>query len=202
MALRTLAKVGEINNLSDARYCAGMGVDFAGFNLDKDSKVSPELFIAITEWIEGVKIVGEFENSSAEEIEALHDRFRFDFVQVSSPELLKTLQVSCAKILKIELENSIEEAGSVIEDVDDIVDYFLLESPKTDTISDDEARKLDIVCKRYPILLGYGLNVEKAEQLIDYINPIGIALKGGEEIRPGYKNFDELADILEALEID
>ena len=30
----------------------------------------------------------------------------------------------------------------------------------------------------------------------------GISLKGGEEIRPGYKDFDELADILEALEIE
>jgi len=30
----------------------------------------------------------------------------------------------------------------------------------------------------------------------------GIALKGGEEITPGYKDFDELADILEKLELE
>ena len=33
MALNTLTAVTEINNLSDARYCAGMGVDIIGFNL-------------------------------------------------------------------------------------------------------------------------------------------------------------------------
>ncbi|MFT7382188.1 MAG: phosphoribosylanthranilate isomerase, partial [Roseivirga sp.] len=28
------------------------------------------------------------------------------------------------------------------------------------------------------------------------------SIRGGNEIRPGYKDFDEMADILEALEID
>ena len=33
MSLQTFVKVGEITNLSDARYCAGMGVDLLGFNV-------------------------------------------------------------------------------------------------------------------------------------------------------------------------
>ena len=202
MALRTLVKVGEINNLSDARYCAGMGVDFAGFLLDADSKVSPELFIAITEWIKGVKIVGEFETADSERIEALHERFRFDFVQTSNKELLNTLNVSCAKILKLTINESIEEIESLLPEYDTIVDYFLIESNNTEVISDAEARILDRICKRYPILLGYGLNASDIEKVIDYTNPIGISLKGGDEIRPGYKNFDDLADILEAIELD
>ena len=70
MGLKTLVKVGEVSNLSDARYCAGMGVELIGFNLDKSSAnyVSIETFTAITGWIEGVEFVAEFENSSLEEI--------------------------------------------------------------------------------------------------------------------------------------
>ncbi len=37
MALKTIVKVGNITNLSDARYCAVMGVDMLGFCLNKQS---------------------------------------------------------------------------------------------------------------------------------------------------------------------
>ena len=33
--LKTLIKVSNINNLSDARYCAGMGVEMLGFSMDE-----------------------------------------------------------------------------------------------------------------------------------------------------------------------
>ena len=33
MPLKTIVKVGSITNLSDARYCAGMGVEMLGFNV-------------------------------------------------------------------------------------------------------------------------------------------------------------------------
>jgi phosphoribosylanthranilate isomerase len=36
MALKTLVKASEVNNLSDARYCAGMGVEMLGFCLDEN----------------------------------------------------------------------------------------------------------------------------------------------------------------------
>ena len=32
--LKTIVKVSEVNNLSDARYCAGMGVEYIGFSMD------------------------------------------------------------------------------------------------------------------------------------------------------------------------
>jgi phosphoribosylanthranilate isomerase len=53
-----------------------------------------------------------------------------------------------------------------------------------------------------PIVLAGGFTDEDVEGKIDSLNLFGIAMKGGDEIRPGYKDFDALADILEALEID
>ncbi len=202
MALRTLVKVGEINNLSDARFCAGMGVDFAGFNLDEGSTVSPELFLAITGWIEGIKIVGEFETSTPAQIEALHEQFNFDFVQISDIEVLTNLNVSCPKIFKININKSIQEGKELINKYNELIEYFLIESENIELINTDEAKKIEELSRQYSILLAYGINASDIEKILDTAKPLGISLKGGEEIRPGYKDFDELGDILEAIEID
>ena len=60
MALKTFVKISSVNNLSDARYCAGMGVDIIGFDLHEgsDHYVSPSKFKEIERWISGVKLAG------------------------------------------------------------------------------------------------------------------------------------------------
>jgi phosphoribosylanthranilate isomerase len=70
MALKTFVKVSTVNNLSDARYCAGMYVNWLGFNLEESSPdyLSPEKFTEITEWLSGLEYVGEFENSHPDTI--------------------------------------------------------------------------------------------------------------------------------------
>ena len=47
--LKTLVKVGEINNLSDARYSAGMGVELLGFALKHPERkvITKEEYIAM-----------------------------------------------------------------------------------------------------------------------------------------------------------
>ena len=42
MQLKTKVFVLEVNNLSDARYCAGFGVDTIAFSTDGDKKLSLE----------------------------------------------------------------------------------------------------------------------------------------------------------------
>ena len=73
MTLRTLVKISSVNNLSDARYAAGMGVELMGFNLDESSGniVAPEQFRAITGWISGVKLVGEITDTNLEAMDKL-----------------------------------------------------------------------------------------------------------------------------------
>src|SRR5688500_13658444 len=61
MPLKTLVKVGNISNLSDARYCAGMGVDLLGFNVieGQPNHLSARLYQEIRGWISGPKVVAE-----------------------------------------------------------------------------------------------------------------------------------------------
>ena len=60
--LKTFVIVGEISNLSDARYCAGMGVDVLGFNINpvEETCVAPETLNEISGWVAGVAIHGRY----------------------------------------------------------------------------------------------------------------------------------------------
>ena len=59
-----------------------------------------------------------------------------------------------------------------------------------------------LVCEM-PVVLTKGITAETVNhQLDNNISLKGIGLQGGNEIRPGFKDFDTLADILEAVEID
>ena len=80
MALSTIVLVNQISNLSDARYCAGMGVEMLGFSVEENtaSYITPEAFKEISGWVAGVKLVGEVEEMPAEEVQALLQRYPLD----------------------------------------------------------------------------------------------------------------------------
>ena len=77
--LKTFVKVGEINNLSDARYCAGMGVQLLGFVMSNPNRksLSKEEYTAITQWLEGPKFVGEFIDATDEQVLESHNALNF-----------------------------------------------------------------------------------------------------------------------------
>lgn len=200
MALRSLVKISSVTNLSDARYAAGMGVELMGFDLnpDSDNYLNPESFHAITSWISGVKIVGELNQYQDEKVAYATREYTLDYIQInasSSRVPLKELPIPV--IIKIEncQQNFIAE---VLDQYGTDPKWYLLEppSPMSTTLLD--------WCKQkagdYPIILGSNIELNNLDQLLS--NFSGIALKGGQEIKPGFKNFDELADILEALETD
>jgi phosphoribosylanthranilate isomerase len=63
------------------------------------------------------------------------------------------------------------------------------------------SEEVEELAKEMPVVLASGFDGENVIQVIEG-RIKGISIRGGNEIRPGYKDFDEMADILEALEID
>ena len=61
----------------------------------------------------------------------------------------------------------------------------------------DRLRKIS---QTFPVLLGGNLQPDSVVSLMEKTQCKGIALKGSEEIKPGFKDYDELAEILEILE--
>ena len=89
MALRTFVKVGNVTNLTDARYCAGMGVDLLGFPAIENTAnyMAPKTFQEIRGWITGPQIVAEvYGLTSASQLDAVLENYRPDLIELSLSE--------------------------------------------------------------------------------------------------------------------
>ena len=198
MALRSLVKISSVNNLSDARYTAGMGVELMGFNLDTESeqRVSPEEFHAITSWISGVKLVGEVDSITQHQLAELMKEYPVDYIQVVGSKSIEIEKSPLPVIVKIDRPDQ-EHITRIFNQFGQLPAWYLLEP--SEPFMDDQLTWCMEQASFYPIILGSNIKLENLDQLLD-AGFGGISLRGGNEIRPGYKDFDELADILEALE--
>ncbi len=208
MALKTYVKISSVNNLSDARYCSGMQVNLLGFCLEENSSnyVSPEKFKEITEWLSGLEYVAEFVYSHPENIlETLKSYADFQYIQIQEEFHLKMLINTKYGIL---YKTTIKEES----DLDDLIakegifqDHpiaLLLESDTLTEISDSMLAKIKSLAATCDVLLGFGIDAGNVEDVLSKTSVKGISLTGGHEIKPGLKDFDELADILEELEVE
>lgn len=206
MALKTLVKISNVTNLSDARYCAGMGVDMLGFSMDVDSPeyVDPKKFDDIRGWVAGVQIVGETTTTDPDTIDQLLKTYQPDALQVDEAALLPFLSTyGKPLILRVDLTQlTLEQLDVLIKTEASAADYVLLESKSPLHLDDELKLSLQAIAARFPVLLGTGISAENIHTLLAELPVQGIALTGGKEDRPGNKDFGELMDILETIEED
>lgn len=198
MALSTFVKISSINNLSDARYCAGMGVDLIGFCVDKNHSnyVSPMQYKEITGWITGVKTVAEIEDCPVQEVLDSLKEYKFNYLEVKNIEILWQL-TSLEKPFIYKL--NIQEVTT--PPVHDHIHYYLVEG-NNETFSKEEIKNLKEFSSKHSVIVSCGENKSTIKTLLNKTKIKGIELKGGDEISPGLKDFDNLSEILEMLEID
>jgi phosphoribosylanthranilate isomerase len=202
MALQTLVKISGITNLTDARYCAGMGVEMVGFGIDESTNdfIGFQKIQDIIQWLSGVQLVGEIINQNIETV----SEYGFDFLETANLQLIDNQvhsnSISSKIILKIVItQENLVQIPHILEKYHTKVSYFLLESELQ--FDNHIENILKNYCVKYPILLGFGISKTTIIHILNTIKPTGIALKGGIEISPGLKDMDELAEILEIIEI-
>jgi phosphoribosylanthranilate isomerase len=195
MPLKSFVKINSVNNLSDARYCAGMNVDLLGFNLDTLSSdyLSPEKFNEITSWTSGIQFVGEFGDSSAELINELIADYPVNFIQSNDISVLSKIDSPLPKILVQSID--VLQSDMLFDDIN----LLIIEGPETLS-----AEQIDLIkaISNVDLILNCGFNSNNVEEIIAATNAIGIAITAGDEIRPGFKDYDELANIFDVLETD
>lgn len=195
MALKLSVKIGDVTNLSDARYAAGMGVDYIGFNINPDSEhfVTADTFSEIVNWISGVGIIGEVGEKMPEESE----NFGPMLVETSNPELTEELE---EYIFRINTQNI--TAGQIVELIEQAPNakFYVLELSRESIVSNE--LELTELCKNYSTYLSTNFNEALLDKVVNQIKPKGIEIKGTLEDQPGFKDYDGIADVLEWLEVD
>jgi phosphoribosylanthranilate isomerase len=193
--LKTTIKVSNLNNLSDARYCAGMGVEMLGFSMDE---LDFDKFKEMRGWLAGVQIVGETDSKNIDLVE----KYQPDFLEVSDWEnIIEIQRIGKPVILKVDFATA--NLPALFQATKGNVEYFVLENSDEFGIVDDAIlSQLDAWSFQYPIILGFGIKESNANDLLEQTQLTGFVLKGGNEIRPGIADNEELMNILEILETD
>ena len=205
MALSTFVKIDGVTNLSDARYCAGMYVDVLGFNLEESSQkfLNPTQYEEITGWVSGFEFAAEFETEEADIIQLKLEKYpNITWIQHQRLDtLLKLKDTGKNLIFQADIAELAHIESQVAEKLQSEGVYLLLKADH-EKLNKDELTTISILAKSIQVILGSGISAFNVKKLVDDLGLFGISLEGGEEIKPGLKDFDELADILEELEVE
>jgi hypothetical protein len=148
----------------------------------------------IKSWLAHDKLLGEFDNRAADEILHLAGIAGLQGVQIpySMPgALFRNAGMTVFRYLEI-------EAGSLPLALDDRdTDYLVLHIPR---LSQEEQEQLRQWCEDYSILLQLPADTATVLNALQQLAPAGIAVDMTDEIRPGVQEFDNMLDLLEALE--
>ena len=190
MPLRTKVKVGHVNNLSEARYCAGMGVDLLGFPVGKGG-LRPEQYKEIIEWVAGPEFVLETQNAGEPDRQYITNNFPGHYIQINKTQLGWLDDAKIRFILSIDASEWDQLAATLTGRAN--ISYIEL---KVDKVSDE---RIPLIMKSYPVLVA----ITEPKEIVEVLRlPVtGIALHGSDEVRPGLKEY-KLADILEGLEVE
>ncbi len=174
-------KVKGINSLTDARYCAGMGVEKLEIVFDENGEAALNIseWNAIRAWIEGVEWVGEYLGSDPGILLELAGSYGIAEWTIS-PELYQHADLNRDQLrFVIKSETLLEgpgisgnERSSVPADTDTGLQFWI-------------AAPAD---------------AEKVLAWHEACPQAGFVLRSGTEERPGWMDLSDLQDILEKLE--
>jgi len=187
MSLKTKVKAGNITNLSDARYCAGMGVDWLSFPADV---VNPTTFKEITDWVTGPQFILEVkEGASIDYI----DQYPVSVLEISSQQLNLIDRLSSFDwIVTLPLSSWNLKRNDLIS-VKDKISFLVIE------LDHEDLQAVSDISSHFKILINQ-TNKHSVDRLLAL--PIeGINVTGENELKPGLKDFEKLASILEDLEV-
>jgi len=160
--------------------------------------------------VDGVKIVGEFSLQQSTDILAAQELLGLDVVQANMPlaleELIELQHQPIIKEIVIETDTTEADLQDYLTDFAPYATTFLLDFSKNNinwaAIQESQRLTFDYlenVCREQQIIIGLDFTAQIVEEVLEKLYPYGINVRGGLEEKVGYKSFDELDDIFEAI---
>jgi phosphoribosylanthranilate isomerase len=192
-------KLGNVTNLSDARYAAAAGIDYLGFCFDTKNPnyIPPVRAKEMIEWTTGSHIVAEFGDQSMDEVRTISEALQVDAIEVNNhllPDELKELDRAIIK--KIDLaafdRDGLHKEFDAYKNVADVFHLYSSAEQFDENI-------LLALCQQYKIIWGLPVTTGTILRIIDTFNPYAIHISGGIEEKTGIRDFDELNELIEAV---
>ncbi len=185
--LITKVKVGQVTNLSEARYCAGMGVDFLSFPM---ASVDPKTYQEITGWVAGPKFGIEADSKSI----SLVQEYKTDFIEININQMDGCSGVENL-IVKLETSEWETKKPTLLLSKENIL-YLEL---RISSLDDFTLGIINEITEDFKILLKPSSKINLDEVLKLPID--GLSFDGNAETKPGLKEYP-LSEILEKLEAE
>ena len=198
MSLKYFVHVSSINNLSDARYCSGMMVNSLGFDLDiySKSKLLVENINEICKWVNGVDFVGEFNNSESNYINRVINKIDFNYISININNTINNIDFDHQKIIIVLPEPNLITSKTNNFLRDNFPDTRIL---IIDNLTKDSISNLELLSDNYEIIINPLETINSTKKILNKLD-LGLLLKGSQEIKPGYKDYDSISDYLEAID--
>ncbi|MBC6609011.1 hypothetical protein H8B13_19485 [Hymenobacter sp. BT188] len=203
MALLTSVLVRGINNLSDARYCAGMGADGLIFTLDPalPGAVDAATVRELAGWVAGVELIGEFDEMPVSEINRLVEECGLQRVLLHQrPEAPLSVPALLHAPLFLITSNSLRNEMLLQYSPIFPAGLGVAASLNMDDLPEARQEALAEAATQFPLWLSGAITADTVASLLNTIHPAGLILEGGNEIKPGLRDFEELEAVFEALE--
>jgi phosphoribosylanthranilate isomerase len=175
-----------------------MGADKLTFVLDPalpdhlDVKTVKEL----AGWVAGVELLGEFDQLSAPEINAIAANCGLDAVLLHSFRTEAELaEIAPPVYMEVPLESVLAGGLAIASATGIVVAMPGLVAPETQ-------EQLRAIGQQHPLWLGPGLEPALAQELATGLPLAGLFFPSGNEVKPGLRDFDQLEAVFEALEVD
>ncbi len=188
---RIRIKVSDISSLTDARYCAGMGVQYLSICFDEsgNTRLDPTSFLAIRAWIEGVEWMGEFSGNDPGILREIADAWQLNTWIVEDPALRTVPELNDLQFITSVSDSNCENRRS------ESLEIEIRSEENKDTV----LIKADMDSGQMRILKNPKSAIEIV-QLHQQFPDLIFNLNSGEEERPGWMDLSHLQDILEELE--
>ena len=211
MALLLPVLVRNINNLSDARYCAGMGADGLIFTLDPTlgNALPLDTVRELAGWVAGVDLIGEFTPSgvSYAAIKEIVDycqltKVLLHYSEKTDADFFAPADLHVQVIVAVSPYYVFDqyEADCLTESLTEHFPAgFALLSDVSHFLDNPSGRKRVVeMSRQHTFWLGGQFRPEMIQQALA-LAPQGFILEGGHEIKPGLRDFDQLEAVFEAL---
>jgi phosphoribosylanthranilate isomerase len=201
----TKIKICGITNEADALFCAEAGADFLGFIFVPSSPrhVEPEKAAEIARRVRETanppKLVGVFQDASADYIREIHSVVRLDLVQLhgnESDDEIGALGIPAIKTLHV--------GGSLPDTHATPNAAWLLFDTFDERRSGGTGRRFDWSLlatyeRSKPFFLSGGLTPDNVVAAVSMVRPDAIDVASGVEASPGIKDHDQVARLFERV---
>jgi len=211
MQLKTRLKISSVNSLTDGRYFAAVGAEWIGFELTEGAErfVSPESAHEIMNWLAGPRFVGQYNDATVDKINENIEHLKLDIIQTNIDLDLNSLSGKVQSIIKeieVKKETSFDSIKQVFEEQKQWTSQFLLNFcfswDEMKNSNDWSVENLKMLCEIHPTFIKLDFTEDNLLEILEQVEPFGIDLIGGNEIKTGLQVFDDVQALIELLEIE